>query len=100
MQDDATGKRMLLGIVESLYGESWTEEGDEFDMPFLSWSDIVSTPRSPGQKLGDYVLACKLGDVWVSPERANPNSSNSIRIWVWTIAHTKLEEWVRKVADK
>ena len=46
-----------------------------------------------GTKFAALILREKLGEVYETQPRVNPNSGNSIRVWVWGINRDALEAW-------
>lgn len=51
-----------------------------------------------GRDFAALIRECKLGDVIETGKHINPNSSNNLRVWVWTVDHTALVAWFKKDA--
>jgi hypothetical protein len=56
---------------------------------------LFSTPHKTGPALRKYIEDNSLGTVIESPPAKNPNSGNTIRVWVWMIDHMKLKQWAK-----
>lgn len=51
-------------------------------------------------KLKEVILKERLGAVFVSPSRRNPNSLNMIRVYLWTIDQARLKKYAKKIQAK
>lgn len=51
-----------------------------------------------GRDFAALIRECKLGDVIETGRHINPNSSNHLRVWVWTVDHEALTKWFKKDA--
>lgn len=56
---------------------------------------VVDTKSFPGygKKLAEYIEKEKLGIVFASDVRRNPNSGHNIQVWVWGVDHKALVKW-------
>lgn len=81
------------------------------EKPFVIFSGVVKigadkkitsmfhpTPREDnyGQAFADWIVENDLGTVMASPEAVNPSGGNTVRIWTWTVNHTKVSEMFRQ----
>lgn len=66
---------------------------DEMDSAFILFTGV--TKKRYGQKFKKYILDNKLGTVIETESKRNPNSSNRIKTWVWTLNVTKLKSWFK-----
>ena len=48
---------------------------------------------SYGPNFAAYILEHKLGKVISTGNHINPNTRNSVNVWVWTVNHEKLAKW-------
>lgn len=73
---------------------------DNRDASFLFFSEPQTqkgnTPH--GSRLARYIKKNRLGDVWESPPRINPNSHNVLCMWVWVVDIYKFAQWYNKNA--
>ncbi len=75
------------------------EEGKEWAEEFihLLWSDnlgATGTTRG-GQKLAIVIREEKLGKLFVSRARRNPNSGNQIKTWMWAVNWRAVKEYLK-----
>lgn len=49
-----------------------------------------------GVEFGAYIESNGLGKVAETPFNVNPNSSNPLKIFIWTVDHDALKAWVKK----
>ncbi len=75
-------------------GKEWAEE-----FIHLLWSDNLGgpnrvTPRG-GDKLAIEIRKKKLGKVFVTRARRNPNSDNQIKTWMWAVNWRAVKEYLK-----
>ena len=61
---------------------------------FMMFSDIGK--KESGKALHKYITKNKLGTVTKSVSRINPNSDNSLAIWIWAMHRGNLKKWWNK----
>lgn len=56
--------------------------------------------QQPGQQLGKalakYISDQKLGTITASGEAINPNSENTIQVWIWQVDWKAMKAWCKK----
>ncbi len=57
---------------------------------FFLFTDIGK--KIAGKNLEKYIIKHKLGTITKSPAKVNPNSGNSLTIWIWAIQKTNLKK--------
>lgn len=90
-----------LAPVDLLFGFLSEKEDNT---PFVIFSDAVrdelgdafDEPR--GLELAKFIKDNKLGTLFATPERHNPNSGNNIILWVWEPDYDALTKWQVKYA--
>ena len=73
-------------------GKEWAEE-----FIHLLWSDnlgATGTTRG-GEKLAKVIKEEKLGKLFVTRARRNPNSDNQIKTWMWAVNWRAVKEYLR-----
>lgn len=65
----------------------------EFNGTFLIFSDIRK--KKYGKDLAKYIVKNNLGEVGTLPSNKNPNSGNSLKVWLWRINFITLAEWYK-----
>lgn len=53
-----------------------------------------------GQNFAAFIREHRLGDVVETGRHVNPNSSNKLKVWVWTVDHAALVGWLKDDARK
>jgi len=46
-----------------------------------------------GMRLAKYIRKHGLGTIVETTHRKNPNSGNTMKVWLWGINHKRLKEW-------
>lgn len=95
---DETPKETLLAVCAKKYedGENeWGDYSDPWEQAFLVFTDNVSD-SDYGNKLAKYITEHKLGGVKATRQRRNPNTTNMIKVWVWTPNERNLKKWYNK----
>ncbi|MFA5695834.1 MAG: hypothetical protein WC917_00010 [Bacilli bacterium] len=67
---------------------------NENQCAFYMFSDIQR--KRSGKNLCKFIKKHKLGLITQSPSRVNPNSGNSLTIWIWTINKRNLRSFYSK----
>lgn len=67
---------------------------NEEKQAFLIFSDIDR--KIAGKKLSKFITKNKLGKITSSPIRTNPNSHNSLQMWIWAINKSNLKKYYNK----
>jgi len=80
-------KQIILDICEDYYKE-------EHMCAFYIFSDIQK--KKAGKNLKNFIQKNKLGLITLSPIRINPNSGNSLRVYLWTIDKKNLKQYWHK----
>lgn len=66
----------------------------------MNWIDAVFTQANTtfpyGEDFRNYILDHRLGSVISNDFKRNPNSSNQIRTYVWTMDRSNLAKWALK----
>lgn len=65
---------------------------------FYLFSDIQD--KKSGKELSSFIKKNKLGTITMSPVRVNPNSDNSLRVYLWTISRANLRKYWYKNCRK
>jgi len=65
---------------------------------FYFFSDIQD--KKNGIQLKNFILKNNLGKITPSPTRINPNSSNSLRMWIWAINKKNLRAYWNEIHKK
>jgi hypothetical protein len=82
-------------IIEDVCEEYYIHE---HRCAFYIFSDIQD--KVAGKNLRKYILKNKLGTITMSPIRVNPNSDNSLRVYIWTISRANLRKYWYKNCRK
>ena len=67
---------------------------------FVIFSDTNSRRKNltiGGFALAKYIQDHKLGDIWESPVRTNPNTGNEIVVWVWMPPHKSFSVFAKQL---
>lgn len=90
-----TPQSILIMAHQSLVGVN--ESGN---VAMILFSDVVDgddvQSPVPGSQLAAYITKEKLGTIWQSPEQHNPNTDNTIVLWVWTVNKGAWDKWMEK----
>lgn len=63
---------------------------------FYFFTDSSAEKYKYGKKLKEYIEKHKLGTVHETLGKNNPNSSNRVRAYIWTINHTAFTRWAKE----
>ena len=90
--------RIARSPVETL--TSWVEmlEIDGESAAFIVFTDTMNSPpnRAPcGQALCDYIRSNRLGTVYATRAKLNPNSGNQIKVYTYALNQRSLRRWHR-----
>ena len=83
-EDPAQYSRFRFAIFTEAHGPAWAEENG---------------PKY-GQNFAAFIRETQLGDVIETGRHVNPNSSNKLKVWVWTVDHAALVGWLKDDAKK
>lgn len=73
------------------------DDGDQVPA-FFTFSD---TSRSrAGKNLAKYIKSSRLGSALKTRSKRNPNTSNRVTVWVWSIDRPRLQRWWKKNKPK
>lgn len=61
---------------------------------YYIFSDIGK--KTAGKTLADYILKNKLGTITLPKTKINPNSKNSLNMWIWSINAANLKKYWAK----
>lgn len=84
---DQTPKSVIEQVCESKFNQ-------EDDCAFYIFTDIQKMIW--GTALASYIRKENLGIIRTSVSRVNPNSGNTLKIWIWHVNHTALKSWAKK----
>lgn len=79
-------KSNVLAVCEDRYLE-------EHNSAFIMFSDVYSLGN--GRKLAAYIRRNGLGTLTKTRAKRNPNSGNSIMVWVWATNDKNLRAWFK-----
>ncbi len=92
--------------LKDICGVRYDDYGDDDDygyhnvggevFPFYYWGDKYNTIPRCGENLANYIIRQKIGSVFKSKTKKNPNSGNNIRCYIWTVDERKLKAWWKK----
>lgn len=82
--EDRNSKETVRQLYEEIY------ENDK-NASFFIFSDICR--KKYGKNLHKYIIKNHLGEVIKSKSQINPNSSNSLTMWIWTLNRKNLKKW-------
>lgn len=69
--------------------------GDIQAQAYLTFTDAIYNSNG-GKRLAQYIKDNKLGTLVSPRERKNPNTGNTIKIWVWSPNERNLKAWYVK----
>ena len=79
-------------IITNQIAKDYVEKGNQ--SAFYIFSDIGD--KKIGNSLAKYIKKNKLGLITKSPSRINPNSGNSLKVWIWTLNKQNLRNYWNK----
>ncbi len=85
--DGGTNQDMVLKASNYIFGEME-------DFAFFVFTDQVS--EGNGTSLAKFIVENNLGRITKSRSKVNPNTGNTIKVWVWEIKHGNLKKWWNK----
>ena len=100
--DVSCGVRQLSGINHfhdgntnfSIFREVQTAIGAKGSFAFIIFSDAYREDRG-GALLAKRIVEAGLGEVGESVKTRNPNSGNTICVWVWKVTDSDFTKWIR-----
>ena len=68
--------------------------------PFVQFRYVVFTQARSGygQDFAQLITKAKLGELIETSSNVNPNSSNYVKVWVWTVDHVALKGYLDNLA--
>ena len=81
---DGVGYDSAQSIVEQVHEEWGDYDHTKFRYVVFNDTPTQGSDRPSGAKLANFIKKNKLGDIIVTKSNINPNSGNSLRVWVWT----------------
>lgn len=89
---DDDPKLSIRTLGEAIYN---TSRSHRFRHAFFTQANNPqAASRTYGEKFAAYITEHKLGKVVESDEQINPNSGNSLKVWIWTVDHEALSKHV------
>lgn len=85
-------KMILRSAADGLYSDEY--QGRFRFMVFTGSTENDSLKTAAALKA--FILKNKLGEVIKTKKRENPNTTNIIQMYVWTINHNTFRRWARK----
>lgn len=73
-----------------------TDKDDPGQGCLVTFTDIVSDKGTMGPELARFITRKRLGIIKKSATRTNPNSGNSIALWVWAVNKSALKKFWRE----
>jgi hypothetical protein len=87
----------LGNSAKRLIQEAWdhNEGGAEWAEEFIHLIFSDNTSRGRGDNLAQVIKTKKLGPIYTTRPRKNPNSTNNIKTWVWSVNWDKVEKYLK-----
>ena len=98
---DATDAMLQFGKLTHLRVVR-DDDGKEVKAPFDRFRYVVFTQAKKadgyGIRFAELIEDQGLGEIIETKFRVNPNSGNNVKVWVWTVDHKAVKEWLDKNA--
>ena len=86
---DSSTTVTLMDVCFKKYEGEW---GEVEEQAFLIFTDNVSESIA-GKNLAKFIEEHELGIIVKTRQRKNPNTGNSVKVWVWSPNERNLKAW-------
>lgn len=100
--DGIMGQRSRIIVRDAIRGLlEFYDDGMNLNCAFLTFSEVIKGKkkeykRQYGAELAEYIKENKLGTVKKSISKVNPNSGNTIRMYIWETKPENMMNWFKE----